>query len=36
MTELSPVVTVLANEVSNLGEGLVCDNVLEGHGDDGN
>ncbi len=33
MTELSSVVAVVANEVSNLAEGFVRDDVLEGHGD---
>ena len=33
VTELSPVVAVVANEVSNLAEGFIRDNVLQGHGD---
>jgi hypothetical protein len=31
--KILPVVTVVTNEVRDLAEGLVCDDVLEGHGD---
>jgi hypothetical protein len=36
VAELIPVVAVLADEVRDLAEGLVGDDVLEGHGDGGN
>jgi hypothetical protein len=34
VTELFPVVAVVADEVCDLAEGLVHDNVLEWHDDD--
>ncbi len=30
--EFVPVIAVVANEVGDLTEGLVCDSVLDGHG----
>ncbi len=35
MTKLFSVIVVVVDEVCDLAEGLVCDNVLEWHDDDG-